>query len=84
VAGTRKDYLNAGVTQYVDFVTMMELHEDGAPSLDLSGANIRSVAIPKFRLGATLVPYYSVESYNLLRLAKWAKNWWAATRRTDE
>lgn len=83
VAGTRKEYLSAGVTQYIDYVTMLELHEDGATSLDLAGANIRSVAIPKFRLGATLVPYYSIESYSLKRLAKWTKNWWLATRYSE-
>jgi hypothetical protein len=83
VAGTRQEYLNAGVTQFVDYVTMQELYEDGATSLDLAGANIRSVAIPKFRLGATLVPYYSIESYSLRRLAKWTKNWWTATRQVD-
>jgi len=76
VAGSRAEYLSAGVMQFVDLYTLSDLHEAGATSLDLSGANMETIAAPKLRLGAYLVPYYTVEAYSLRRFAKWSLNWW--------
>lgn len=76
VAGTRTEYLSAGVTNLMDAFTYLDLEEAGATSLDLCGANMPTIAEYKASWGARLMPYYSVESYSARRLAKWSLNWW--------
>ncbi len=83
VAGTGREHLQSGAAQLGLHYILEELHAAGARGLDLTGANIPNVADGKMRWGGRLVPYPSVEPYNLRSLALWGLRW-LGSRRTAQ
>lgn len=61
IAGTKTEFLQHGVAQYVLSWALKDLANAGAAGFDHVGANIRSVAASKADAGGRLVTSYSVE-----------------------
>ena len=76
LGGTRTAYLGDGLNQLVETFIIGDIEAGGASGYDLCGANLPSIAATKANWGARLLPYYSIESYSVRRLAKWTLNWW--------
>lgn len=74
--GTHTEYLSSGVAKLLDAEMFEQLAGSGAIGYDYCGANMPSIANYKAAWGARLVPYYSIQSYSLRRLARWSLNWW--------
>jgi hypothetical protein len=75
IGGTRTEYLRSGPAQLLEFFAIDDLMAAGASRYDLTGANMPNIANAKASWGARLKPYYTVEGYDLRRLARWSKNW---------
>jgi hypothetical protein len=76
IGGTRTAYLRDGPNQILETFVIGDLEANGASGYDLAGANMPTISAAKSGWGALLLPYYSVESYSIRRLAKWTLNWW--------
>jgi hypothetical protein len=80
VAGCRREHRSVGVNQLLLEFTLEDLQAAGAHSLDLVGANIRSVAEPKMRWGGRLVPYYTLEEPGMRTMLRELDSWWRFRR----
>jgi hypothetical protein len=76
IRGTKEEYLTSGAAVFLDQVTIDDLQKTKAKGIDFCGANIRSIAKSKRKWGGELVPFYSIEEYNLITLAKSLRNLW--------
>jgi hypothetical protein len=74
VRGTKEEYLTKGAAMYLDQIIIDDLQNTKAKGIDFCGANIRSVEKVKRQWGGDLVPFYSIEKYGVLSLAKNIRN----------
>ncbi|MTI85408.1 MAG: GNAT family N-acetyltransferase [Firmicutes bacterium] len=75
VGGTRQSYQHSGVTQFIIKYSIDDLNVAGATSIDLTGANIPSVAASKLQWGFKLTPYYTLGAYGIKQMAIWVRDW---------
>ncbi|OZM57482.1 hypothetical protein CIB95_08490 [Lottiidibacillus patelloidae] len=76
IRGTKEEYLTSGAAVYLDQVTIDDLQKTKAKGIDFCGANIRNIAKAKRKWGGHLVPFYSLEEYSLITMAKNLRNMW--------
>lgn len=84
VGGTRTEHLRSGAADVLELQSWECLAQSGAIGIDLCGANIPTIAAHKATLGARQVPYYTIESYSVRRLASWTRTWWRFRRQGNE
>lgn len=80
VAGTKRDHLSSGCTQFLISSVLEDLQMAGACGFDYAGANIPSVAAAKATWGGQLVPYYSIRQPNARALAHHMIDYWRFAR----
>ena len=81
VQGASRPALADGVNQLMYDFVMTDLHESGATSFDLAGANIREVAAVKSSWGYPLAPQLRLEQGGVLREVRRAAATSPAVRR---
>ncbi|MEW6663397.1 MAG: hypothetical protein ACOY9Y_06135 [Bacillota bacterium] len=65
VAGTKRDFLNSGVTQYLIAFVLDDLARDGVKTFDFAGANLPTVQAAKSAWGGDLKVYFVLRAPGL-------------------
>lgn len=69
VAGTKKEFLNSGITQYLISYALEDLVKDGITTFDFAGANLPTVQAAKSSWGGELKVYYVLRQPSIRALA---------------
>lgn len=80
MAGTRTAMLAGGANYLLWRHSIDDLSSAGATGVDLTGANIQSVAMFKSQWGGRLVPTYFVRTYSLRAGARFVADWLKSRR----
>ncbi len=80
IAATKSEYLRSGAAQLLNAYILEDLAADGAAGYDFAGANLPSVAASKAQWGATLKPFYRIESGGPGDLVRHVRNYWQFRR----
>jgi len=80
VAGTKRDHLSSGCTQFLISSALEDLQIAGACGFDYAGANIPLVAAAKATWGGRLVPYYTIRQPNARALVRYMMDFLQFTR----
>jgi len=76
VAGTKREFLSSGATQYLIWFILNDVYQQGATGFNFCGANLPTVSAAKADWGGTLTPYYVIRPFNLRTVGSWLLRKW--------